>query len=239
MPPPVVLLHAFPLSSRMFEPLRRALPALDVITPDYAPASDLDALADDVAATLDAAGIDRAIIGGVSMGGYLTMAFLRRHRERAAGIVLADTKAGADSEDAVANRLRVARILDDENSDRVLLQEVLPTLLGDTTKRGRPAVLKLVTELISATAPASAAAWQRAMAGRPDSFDTLRATDVPALVIVGQEDSLAPPEHAVAMVEALPNARLVELPAAGHLSAVETPNAFAAALADFAATSAG
>ena len=102
MASPVVLLHAFPLSSRMFEPLRGALPALDVITPDYAPSSDLDALADDVAALLDERGIERAIIGGVSMGGYLAMAFLRRHRARAAAVVLADTKAGADARGCAA-----------------------------------------------------------------------------------------------------------------------------------------
>lgn len=233
MPYPVVLLHAFPLSSRMFEPLRAALPGVEVITPDYPPSSDLDDLADDLAAALDAAGIERAIIGGVSMGGYLTMAFLRRHRARAAAIVLADTKAAADSDDARANRLRVAKVLDDEKADRVLLQEVLPTLIGETTKRDRPVVLKFVADLVSATAPSSAAAWQRAMARRPDSFDTLRATEVPALVIVGEEDTLAPPEQAAAMVDSLPNATLASLPAAGHLAAIETPDAFAAALRKF------
>lgn len=233
MPLPVVLLHAFPLSSRMFDPLRAELRALDLITPDYRSSSDLDALADDVAAELDAAGIERAVIGGVSMGGYLTMAFLRRHRSRAAAIVLADTKAAADSDDARANRLRIAKTLDDENSDRVLLQDVLPTLIGETTKRERPSVLKFVAELVSATPPPSAAAWQRAMAGRPDSFDVLRAVDVPALVVVGQEDSLTPREHAIAMVDALPTAALVELPVAGHLAAIETPAAFAATMAGF------
>lgn len=233
MPCPVVLLHAFPLSSRMFEPVRAERPAFDLITPDCPSSSDLDALADYVAAVLDAAGIERAVIGGVSMGGYLTMAFLRRHRSRAAAIVLADTKAAADSPEARANRLRIAKTLDDENSDRVLLQEVLPTLIGETTKRERPAVLKFVADLVSATPPSSAAAWQRAMAGRPDSFDVLRAVDVPALVVVGEEDSLTPREHAMAMVDALPTAALVELPAAGHLAAIETAEAFAATLAGF------
>jgi pimeloyl-ACP methyl ester carboxylesterase len=233
MPLPVVLLHAFPLSSRMFEPLRAQLSALEVITPDYPPSSDLDFIADEVASTLDVAGVERVIIGGVSMGGYLTMSFLRRHRSRVAAVVLADTKATADSDDARANRLRVARILDDENTDRVLLQEVLPTLIGETTKRERPAVLKFVADLVSATPPASAAAWQRAMAARPDSFDALRATAVPALVVVGEQDSLTPPEQATAMVEALPNATLVTLPAAGHLAVVETPAAFADAVASF------
>jgi pimeloyl-ACP methyl ester carboxylesterase len=234
MPLPVVLLHAFPLSSRMFEPLRSAAPDLELITPDYAPSSSLDTLADDVAALLDANEVERAVIGGVSMGGYLTMAFLRRHRSRAAAVVLADTKADADSDAARANRLRIAKALDDEGSGRVLLEEVLPTLIGETTKRERPETLKFVTDLVSAASPPAAADWERAMATRPDSLATLRATAVPALVVVGVEDVLVSPDQARAMADALPQGRLVELPAAGHLSVVETPAAFAAALKEFA-----
>jgi pimeloyl-ACP methyl ester carboxylesterase len=233
---PVVLLHAFPLSSRMFEPLRADLPGIELLTPDYAPSSSLDALADDVAALLDARGVERAIIGGVSMGGYLTMAFLRRHRSRAAAVVLADTKADADSDATRANRFRIAQILDAERSGRVLLEEVMPTLIGETTKRHRPEVVEFVTDLVALTQPASAAAWEQAMAGRPDSIETLRATEVPALVVVGAEDLLAPPEQARTMAEALPRSTLVQLPAAGHLSAVETPGAFALALRTFVAS---
>lgn len=232
---PIVLLHAFPLSSRMYDPLRAALPDVELITPDYRASSSLDTLADDVAGLLDAGGVERAIIGGVSMGGYLTMAFLRRHRSRVAAVVLADTRAAADSEEARASRLRIAKILDDEGSGRVLLDEVLPTLIGKTTKRERPGVVEFVTELISATPPRFAAAWERAMAERPDSFDTLRSTEVPALVLVGAEDALTPRDNSAAMVEALPAARLVELPAAGHLAAIETPENFASALSSFVA----
>lgn len=230
---PVVLLHAFPLSSRMYEPLRAAVSGVKLITPDYLPSSSLDDLADDVAALLDQRGVSRAVIGGVSMGGYLTMAFLRRHRERAAAIVLADTKAGADSEEARANRIRIAKTLDDEGSARVLLDEVLPTLIGPTTKRERPAELTFVTDLVAAVSPASAAAWERAMADRPDSLGVLRTADVPALVVVGSEDAIATPEQAREMADALPSSRLVELPAAGHLSVIETAGAFAAALTEF------
>jgi pimeloyl-ACP methyl ester carboxylesterase len=231
---PIVLLHAFPLSSRMFEPLRAKLSGVDLITPDYAASSSLDALADDVAALLDDREVDRAIIGGVSMGGYLTMAFLRRHRSRAAAVVLADTKPGADSDDARANRLRIAQALDDEGTSRVLLDEVLPTLIGPTTKRERPGVVDFVTQLVAAASPKSAAGWERAMAARPDSLEILRSLDVPALVVVGAEDVLVSSEQARAMADALPHSRLVELPAAGHLSVVETPGAFAVVLRDFA-----
>lgn len=228
----------------MWEPLRTALAALpgadfDLLTPDLrgaggvpfdGAAPSLDLLADDVAAFLDSRGVDRAVIGGLSMGGYVTMAFLRRHPDRAAGIVLADTKAEADPGQARAKRLVMAETLDAEGNSRVLAETVLPTLVGQTTKRERPAAMEFVAELVRATPPASAAWWQRAMAARPDSFDTLRGVATPALVVIGDEDELASVAQARAMAEAIPDARLVELPAAGHFSAVETPEAFAAAL---------
>lgn len=246
---PVVLLHAFPLSSGMYEPLRASLaalgqPPLDLLTPDFRGVArtplgeatpSLDVLADDVAALLDAQEIDRAVIGGVSMGGYVTMAFLRRHPQRVAAIVLADTKASADAEPARANRLRTAESLEAERSVRVLVEEALPTLIGESTAASRPQVLAFIRSVIEATPPAAAAWWQRAMAQRPDSTATLRGVDVPALVIVGEEDALAPVSEAEAMVAALARGRLAVLPGAGHLAAVETPDAFATALADFVA----
>lgn len=251
MPLPVVLLHAFPLSSRMWRPLRAALPAdVELITPDLrgapgaAPSAapnaalgaaepSLDVLADDVARLLDETAVERAIVGGLSMGGYVTMAFLRRHPDRVAGVVLADTRAVADAESARANRLRIAETLDAEGTARVLVDEVLPTLVGSTTKAERAAVMANVTAMVEATPPASAAWWERAMAARPDSFDTLRACAHPALVIVGEEDTLTPQTDAQAMVDVLATARLAVLTGAGHLSAVESPDAFAAVLLGF------
>jgi pimeloyl-ACP methyl ester carboxylesterase len=184
---------------------------------------------------LDAKGIDRAVIGGLSMGGYVTMALLRRHRDRVSAVVLADTKASADPEQAKANRERIAQRVTDDGNTAVLLEETLPTLVGDTTKERRPLILGRVRAFVE-SAPPSAVAWaQRAMAARPDSFDVLRETDVPALVIVGEEDALSPLTDAQAMVEALPKGRLVTIPQAGHLSAVETPEEFTTALGDFLA----
>ena len=168
----------------------------------------LDQVADDVAAMLDRLAIDRAVLGGLSMGGYAVMAFLRRHPDRVRALVLADTKAAADTSDAAANRERIAGRLDDEGSSTVLVDEVLPSLLGATTVRDRPLVAGRVKGLVEAAPPAAAAWAQRAMAGRPDSLDTLRATDVPALVLWGEEDALASRADVDAMVEALPQGRL-------------------------------
>jgi pimeloyl-ACP methyl ester carboxylesterase len=240
---PVVLLHAFPLSSAMWLEQRNALgERYRVITPDLrgfggSPLGDdrpsLDVLADDVAAMLDGLGLEQVVLGGLSMGGYTAMAFLRRHPGRVTGLVLADTKATADSSEAAANRERIANRLDTDSNAAVLVSDVLPGLLGDTTVRERPMVAGRVRALVEA-APPPAAAWaQRAMAARPDSLATLRAADVPALVLRGDEDALSSAADAEAMAEALPQGRLVVLPGAGHLSAVEAPTAFADAVGDF------
>ena len=238
---PLVLLHAFPLSSQMWAPQLERLTDRRVVTPDQrgfgaspleADAPDLDRCADDVVALLDRFGLDRVVLGGLSMGGYVAMALLRRHPERVQALLLADTKAGADPEPARANRLRIADAVEARGS-AVLVEEVLPALLGQTTADTRPDVVDSVRAMVE-QAPPPAAAWaQRAMAARPDSFDVLASTDVPALVVVGAEDLLSPLDDARAMADALPQGRLVVLEGAGHLSAVETPDAFAGAVREW------
>jgi pimeloyl-ACP methyl ester carboxylesterase len=234
--PPVVLLHAFPLSSAMWLAQREALAGdYRVITPDLrgfggSPLGDdepsLDAAADDVARLLDAKGLDRVVLGGLSMGGYVTMAFLRRHPDRASAVVLADTKAGADPPAARENRERIAGLVTADPESTVLIDEVLPTLSGPTTARDRPMVVGRLKAFVQAAPPAAVAWAQRAMAARPDSFETLGAVTVPALVVVGEEDGLAPVAEAEAMTAAMPDARLEVLAGAGHLSAVEVPDDF-------------
>jgi pimeloyl-ACP methyl ester carboxylesterase len=242
---PLVLLHAFPLSSTMWLEQRDGLAAsCRVITPDQRgfggsalgdDAPSLDAAADDVVELLDRLDLEQVVLGGLSMGGYVAMALLRRHPERVAGLILADTKAGADADAGKANRERIAAAVESDESSTVLVDEVLPALLGSTTTTSRPLIAGRVRGLVQA-APAAAVAWaQRAMAGRPDSFDTLRSFDRPALVVVGQEDVLSPPADAEAMAAALPRGRLVVIPEAGHLTAVETPEAFNALVAGFLA----
>jgi pimeloyl-ACP methyl ester carboxylesterase len=241
----LVLLHAFPLSSAMWLEQRNELAAsCRVITPDQrgfggSPLGDdvpsLDTAADDIVELIDRLDLDRVVVGGLSMGGYVAMALLRRHPERIEALILADTKASADAEPAKANRERIAAAVESDENSTVLVDDVLAPLLGETTTSSRPLVSGRVRGLVQA-APAAAVAWaQRAMAGRPDSFETLQAFDRPALVIVGQEDVLAPPSDAEAMAAALPSGRLVVLPQAGHLTAVETPEAFNAQVAGFLA----
>jgi pimeloyl-ACP methyl ester carboxylesterase len=225
---PVVLLHAFPLSSAMWLGQREGLSGVcRVITPDLRGFGGSP-----LAETLDAEGVDRVVIGGQSMGGYVAMAFCRRHPRRVRGLILADTKASADSEAARENRERIAREVERDGTG-VLLRDVLTGLVGPTTRERRPMVYGRVRGLVQA-APPGAVAWaSRAMAGRPDSFDTLRALRAPALVIVGEEDRLSPLADAEAMAMTVSDSRLVRIDRAGHLSAIEQPEAFNRAVAAF------
>lgn len=239
---PLVLLHAFPLSSWMWSAQQTALADIArVITPDLrgfgrsplgVDEPSLDRSADDVAAVLDRLDLQRVVLGGLSMGGYVTMAFLRRHGERVAGLILADTKANADPPAAQDNRERIAQAVVDRGTD-VLISDVFPTLLGDTTTSTQPDVTDRVRTEVQGASPVAVAWAQRAMADRPDSIATLAAVDVPALVIVGDEDKLSTVDDARAMTDALGTAQLVVVPQSGHLSAVEQPEAVTTAIREF------
>ncbi len=240
---PLVLLHAFPFTRQMWRfqydglttQLRLVTPDLpgfgDSAVPAHEP--DLGVMAEGVLGVLDRLELDRVVLGGLSLGGYVAMEILRRRPEVVAALVLADTKASADPDEGAANRRRMADLLEEGRNPRVLVHEVLPTLLGETTREEHPEIVAWLREIVEDADPLGAAWAQRAMAGRPDSFDTLRRVQVPALVLVGEEDTLSPPADAEAMVEAIPGAQIAVLPGAGHLSAAETPDEFNNLVCDF------
>ncbi|MFZ0324367.1 MAG: alpha/beta hydrolase [Actinomycetes bacterium] len=239
----LVLLHAFPLDSSMYDEIRSPLAdACDLLTPDFpgfgsSPLPDdppsLDVLARAVVDDLDRRGLGQVVIGGTSMGGYVTMACLRNHPQRFSGVVLIDTKAGADTDAAAAGRRAMADRLDRENTADALVEAVYPKLLGVTTVAEREAVAERVRTQVRG-APPRAAAWaQRAMAVRPDSFPTLLVTALPSLVVVGEEDQLSPPDDAEAMAAALAGAVLTRVPRAGHLTPLESPEAVVEAVTGF------
>ena len=251
--PAVVLLHAFPMDSALWAAQRRPVgqAGYRVITPDLpgfggsalpAGAPSLDVVADEVAGLLDHLELERAIVGGLSMGGYVTMAMLRRHPDRLAGIVLADTKAPADAPQAAAARLAMAAEVEAAGSSVGIADGMIPNLLGATTRRTRPAVVEAVRRWIGAQ-PASAVAWaQRAMAERPDSLPDLRGFGGPVLVLYGEEDAISPASDAQAMAAAAraggSPTSVMEIPGAGHLSAVEDPAAVSRALLGWLRTAA-
>lgn len=236
----LVLLHAFPLDATMYEAVTDEFDR-DLVTPDLpgfggTPLLDaepsMDAFADHLARQLDAEGLDRVVIGGTSMGGYVAMAFCRRHADRVAGLALIDTKATADPEAAADGRRAMAAAMVDGDTTQPLLDNVFPKLLGVTTTRDRPDVVQRVRDWVTGADPKAAAYAQRAMATRPDSVETLAELTVPSLVVVGEEDVLSPPTDAAVMASALPGAVVVEIPGVGHLTPVEAPHYVAEALSE-------
>jgi pimeloyl-ACP methyl ester carboxylesterase len=189
-------------------------------------------LAADVAALLAALAVDQAVIGGLSMGGYVALALFRAAPQRFTGIVLADTRPQADTDEGRAGR-RTLLELAGRGGAAAVVEQMLPKLLGDTSRRERPAVEADVRRIATVNSASAVAGAIHAMMGRPDSTDLLPAMSCPALVVVGEEDAITPPADAEAMQRLLPRSRLVVLPQAGHLSNMETPDAFASALADF------
>jgi pimeloyl-ACP methyl ester carboxylesterase len=238
--PPVVLLHAFPLVGEMFEPQWTALgDRARFVVPDLrgfggsdrgSGPSEMSAIADDVLGLLDHLGIDSAVVGGVSMGGYASLALLRNDPGRVRALVLADTQTGADDAPARERRETTAREVLAQGATALLPS--VDRLLGPSAP---PGLRARVSAWISAGSPEGFAAAQRGMALRPDARDILARFGGPVLVVVGADDVLTPPAKARAMAELVPGAELVEIPRAGHLANLEQPEAFNAALGRFLA----
>ncbi|MGH7857608.1 MAG: alpha/beta fold hydrolase [Candidatus Binatia bacterium] len=238
--PALLLLHAFPLNGRMWIAQLDALKSrARVVAPDLPgfgltpvprETQSLDGYAEAVLDVLDALEIDRVIVAGLSMGGYLAFRLIEPLGARLAGLFLADTRPAADAEEEAARRHLLAAEVEREGVD-VAANEVLPKLLGDTTRRTRAGVFEQVRALIRENTPAGVAAALRAMAGRPDSTGLLSRIRCPVDCITGEEDAITPPALARDMVERISGARLVVVPEAGHLSSLEAPAAFNEALA--------
>lgn len=239
---PVVLLHAFPLNRRMWERQREELGGrYRIITPDFrghgeseaaAEDSTMERLAENVRGLLDALSVERVVLGGLSMGGYVAFSFYRRYAARVAALVLADTRAGADTEEGRRGRTELAAVAEKDGSGAVA-ERMLPKLLGPSTQKSRPEVVAAAREMILSTSPAGIARALRGMAARPDSFDLLPRIDCPTLVLVGEEDVLTPPAEAEMLAKAIPGAKLAIIPGAGHLSNLEQPERFNRLLAGF------
>jgi 3-oxoadipate enol-lactonase len=191
--------------------------------------------ADDLAALLDALNIgERVVYCGLSMGGYIAFQFWRKYAERLRGLVLCDTRAAADSPEAAAGRHVMAdRVL--AEGPAPLVEAMLPRLFGETTQRERPELVEGLRRLMMANSPNGIAAAARGMAERPDMTASLGEIRCPTLVIVGQDDAISPPAEMRGIAHAIPGAKLVEIPAAGHLSPMENPAAVTAAILKFLA----
>ena len=240
--PAVVLLHGFPLGRWIWDGPRAALrDRYRVIAPDLRGHGDsevtpgpytMDALADDVARLLDALRVDRAVLGGLSMGGYVAFAFWRRFAARVRALVLCDTRAKGDDRGEKVVRQSTAQVALDKGTAAVV-DGMLPKLLAPHTLSGRAALTATIRGRLARTDPRAIAATLLGMKERADSTPTLATVTVPTLVVVGNDDQLTPPALARELAAGIPGARLVVVPDAGHLAPVEQPAALSAALRSF------
>jgi pimeloyl-ACP methyl ester carboxylesterase len=236
---PLVLLHAFPLHAEMFAGQHAAVPhGWMLVTPDLRNlgrsggprATSVGDHADDVLALMRHLGIERAVVGGVSMGGYVTFALLRKAPQRCRALVLADTRADADTEDTRKGRLAMQETARAQGVAAVA-DAMVPKLLGKTSL-ATSQLPSQVRELILANRVDGVVDALDALRTRPDSSPLLPSILAPALVLVGEEDMVTPVPLAEAMQSLLPNARLTIVPRAGHLANLEQPDAFNTALWD-------
>lgn len=238
---PVVFVHAFPLNRTMWEPQVSALVgdcrciAVDLrgfgdsaVSPPFTMAR----FADDVAGLLDVLQIPRAVIVGLSMGGYVALDLWRRHHDRVRAFVLADTRAAADAPEQRERRRHLADIAQTEGSTAVANQQIAG-LVGKTTREKRPDVYDATHRMIAQAPVDGIVGGLEAMMQRPDSTALLSEISAPTLLVVGEEDAITPAKEMRAMQRCIPGSRLEVIAQAGHLSNVERPAAFNAVVSEF------
>jgi pimeloyl-ACP methyl ester carboxylesterase len=227
----LLLLHAFPLDARMWQPQLDAFAAgVTIVAPNHPGFGGRDPVPEvmtmELAArsairALDEAGVERALVCGLSMGGYVALELWRRAPERVDGFVFANTRAGADSQEGAANRRALAERLGTEG--REFFADGPPGLLSD---RAADELRARVRTLIADQPADAIAAASLGMAERPDSGPDLPGIDVPTLVVSGSQDTLIPPHVTAEMADVIPDAEFVAIEGAGHLSNLERPDEF-------------
>jgi pimeloyl-ACP methyl ester carboxylesterase len=195
---------------------------------------DIRYYAEAVGALLDRLELERVVLGGVSMGGYVAFGCLRLFPKRISGLILASTRAEPDSEEMRENRKEMVRRVAEEGVE-VLIEMQMERLLALDTLENNKEVVRKVRAMILENSPNGVVAALGAMRDRPDSTPILGEIAVPTLVIGGEEDEISSPEVMGAMAQKIPNARHITLPHAGHLSNLENPEGFDAALREFLA----
>ncbi|NQV25046.1 MAG: alpha/beta fold hydrolase [Rhodopirellula sp.] len=241
--PPILFVHGFPLSHAMW---RFQLDAFvgdhRVIAPDLRGFGDSDVTegtvtmeqhADDLAALLDALNVTESVVlCGLSMGGYVAWQFQQKYPERLRALILCDTRAIADTPDGVENRKRLASMVI-ENGSAAVASAMLPNLFSPVTGSRDQAVIDELRQTISATSPQGIASASLGMAERPDVTSLLPNIATPSLLIVGEDDGISSPEEMRGIAAAMPNASLVVIREAGHMSVLENPKAANTAIREF------
>jgi 3-oxoadipate enol-lactonase len=239
---PVVLIHGYPFNRSLWNEQVEALSnSYRVIAPDLRGFGETDAstgtatmnrMAQDVAQLLDHLQISQAVIGGLSMGGYAALAFYKQFPSRVRALVLADTRAQADTEEAKQTRAQQAETALSEGMAGIA-DAMLPKLLTPETVSKRPEVVKRVRDMMLKTKPEGAAAALLGMAEREDQTELLSRVTSPTLILVGAEDAITPVADSEKMRDGIAGSRLVVLENAGHVSNLERTEQFNEALLKF------
>ena len=230
----LLLVHGFPLDAALWHPQLDGLADVArVVAPDLrglgrsaggdAPPT-IDAYADDLACVLDALGIEQAVVGGLSMGGYVALAFWRRHRARVRALVLADTRAGADDDAGRARRRELMALVRAEGAGTIA-ERMIEGMVGRSTRRRAPELVEDVRRMLARQPTDGIVRALQAMHDRPDSAPTLATIDVPTLVLVGDEDVVTPVDEARRLHAGIAGSRLAVIEGAGHVSTLERPGA--------------
>lgn len=231
---PLVLVHGFPHNRTLWAPQAQGLvDRARCIAVDLrgfgetaaSPPFGMDRYADDVIGVMDRLRIQRAVIAGLSMGGYVAFAAWRRHRDRVRGLILASTRPGADAPAAIEKRRAMIQLAKDRGTGAVA-DGMMPGMVGKTTREKNPDVVEAVRTMCASASVAGVVGALEAMMARPDSTPTLSTIDVPTLVVAGDEDALIPVSEARAMHEVIRGSRLDVIAGAGHVVNVERPAAF-------------
>ena len=237
--PDVVLLHPFPLNHNFWKEVAEQLATrYRLILPELRAHGDselgngpatMQKLADDLAALCREIRMTKACFVGVSIGGYTLFEFWRRYREQVRALVLANTRASAETAEGRANRLALAdKVLREGTAD--FIEEMLQKLLSPVTRTNRPDIVDAARRMMQRMSPQDIAGVQRGMADRPDSIPTLKTIDVPTLVLVGADEA---PAEAELMRQHIAGSRMQVISRAGHYAALERPDEFAGLLREF------
>jgi len=238
---PILFIHGFPFDRTMWRHQLAGLSRWKRIAPDLRGAGASSAppdgysvarYADDIVKVLDTLELERAVVCGLSLGGYILFELLRRHAGRVRAAVFCNTKASADSAEARRGRDEMAALAE-RGGAAAVAEKLVPQVLAAATVAAQPDVVAHVREMINRTPIPGLVGALRALRDRPDSTPMLGSIGVPALVVAGEEDKIAPPDVMRAMAEAIPGAQFAVIPEAGHLAPLEQPLATSRIVADF------
>ncbi len=232
---PIVLIHAFPLNHTMWNPqistlsMKHRVIAYDIRGHGESAVGDgqytIDLFVDDLIALLDYLKIEKTILCGLSMGGYIALRTLEQHPERLSALVLSDTRSESDSDAAKIKRSATLKLIK-ENGSSFFVEEFVKSAFAPETFNTNLEVVQMVKEMILKNSPLGIGGALLALASRTDTTESLQQIRIPTLILVGEKDQITPPTSALIMKEKIPKAQMYVIPHAGHLSNLENPVEF-------------